>query len=147
MQVILKADVKGQGKKGQMVNVSDGYARNFLLPRGLAVEANKANLTEMKSQAEAKAYHEEVAFEEAKVLAVRLNEITLKMQAKAGEGGRLFGSVTSKDIADLLKMQEHIVLDKRKIVLHDPIKNVGTYHIDIKVYPEVSAKLTLEVTA
>lgn len=147
MKVILKADVKGQGKKGQMVNVSDGYARNFLLPRGLAVEANKANVTEMKSQADAKAYHEEVALEEAKELALRLNEITLKMAAKAGEGGRLFGSVTSKDIADLLKMQEHIVLDKRKIVLNDPIKNVGTYHIDVKVYPEVSAKLTLEVTA
>lgn len=145
MKLILTADVKGQGKKGDVLNVSDGYARNFLLPKGLAVEANKANLTVVESKKSAQAHHKSMELENAKELAKKISEIKVNVPVKAGEGGRLFGSITAMDIADALKKQHGIELDKRKIQLADPIKHTGSYHLDVKVYPEVVGKLSVNV--
>ena len=144
MKVILTADVKGQGKKGDMINVSDGYARNFLLPKGLATEATKTAINEMKGKADAKAYREEKELEAAKELAAKIESVSVTIESKSGDNGKLFGSITSGDVADALKMQGHIVVDKKKIVLHDPIKSVGEYQIPVKVHAGVSA--TLKVT-
>ena len=144
MKVILTQDVKGQGKKGDMINVSDGYARNFLLPKGLATEATKSAINEMKGKADAKAYREEKELEAAKELAAKIEAVSVTIESKSGDNGKLFGSITSGDIADALKMQGHIVVDKKKIVLHDPIKSVGEYSLSVKVHAGVSA--TLKVT-
>ncbi len=144
MKVILTADVKGQGKKGDMINVSDGYARNFLLPKGLATEATKTAINEMKGKADAKAYREEKELEAAKELAAKIEAVSVTIESKSGDNGKLFGSITSGDVADALKMQGHIVIDKKKIVLHDPIKSVGEYSLPVKVHAGVSA--TLKVT-
>ncbi|MBQ9097204.1 MAG: 50S ribosomal protein L9 [Clostridia bacterium] len=144
MKVILTADVKGQGKKGDMINVSDGYARNFLLPKGLATEATKSAINEMKGKADAKAYREEKELEAAKELAAKIESVSVTIESKSGDNGKLFGSITSGDVADALKMQGHIVVDKKKIVLHDPIKSVGEYQLPVKVHAGVSA--TLKVT-
>lgn len=144
MKVILNQDVKGQGKKGDMINVSDGYARNFLLPKGLATEATKSAINEMKGKADAKAYREEKELEAAKELAAKIEAVSVTIESKSGENGKLFGSITSGDVADALKMQGHIVVDKKKIVLHDPIKSVGEYQLPVKVHAGVSA--TLKVT-
>lgn len=144
MKVILNQDVKGQGKKGDMINVSDGYARNFLLPKGLATEATKSAINEMKGKADAKAYREEKELEAAKELAAKIEAVSVIIESKSGDNGKLFGSITSGDVADALKMQGHIVVDKKKIVLHDPIKSVGEYQLQVKVHAGVSA--TLKVT-
>ncbi len=144
MKVILNQDVKGQGKKGDMINVSDGYARNFLLPKGLATEATKSAINEMKGKADAKAYREEKELEAAKELAAKIEAVSVTIESKSGDNGKLFGSITSGDVADALKMQGHIVVDKKKIVLHDPIKSVGEYQLSVKVHAGVSA--TLKVT-
>ena len=144
MKVILNQDVKGQGKKGDMINVSDGYARNFLLPKGLATEATKSAINEMKGKADAKAYREEKELEAAKELAAKIEAVSVTIESKSGDNGKLFGSITSGDVADALKMQGHIVMDKKKIVLHDPIKSVGEYSLPVKVHAGVSA--TLKVT-
>ncbi|MBR2847270.1 MAG: 50S ribosomal protein L9 [Clostridia bacterium] len=144
MKVILNQDVKGQGKKGDMINVSDGYARNFLLPKGLATEATKSAINEMKGKADAKAYREEKELEAAKELAAKIEAVSVTIESKSGDNGKLFGSITSGDVADALKMQGHIVMDKKKIVLHDPIKSVGEYNLQVKVHAGVSA--TLKVT-
>ncbi len=144
MKVILTDDVKGQGKKGDMINVSDGYARNFLLPKGLATEATKTAINEMKGKADAKAYREEKELEAAKELAAKIESVSVTIESKSGDNGKLFGSITSADVADALKMQGHIVVDKKKIVLHDPIKSVGEYQLPVKVHAGVSA--TLKVT-
>jgi len=144
MKVILNQDVKGQGKKGDMINVSDGYARNFLLPKGLATEATKSAINEMKGKADAKAYREEKELEAAKALAAQIESVSVTIESKSGDNGKLFGSITSGDVADALKMQGHIVVDKKKIVLHDPIKSVGEYKLSVKVHAGVSA--TLKVT-
>ena len=144
MKVILNQDVKGQGKKGDMINVSDGYARNFLLPKGLATEATKSAINEMKGKADAKAYREEKELEAAKELAAKIEAVSVTIESKSGDNGKLFGSITSGDVADALKMQGHIVVDKKKIVLHDPIKSVGEYSLTVKVHAGVSA--TLKVT-
>ncbi|MBR2472002.1 MAG: 50S ribosomal protein L9 [Clostridia bacterium] len=144
MKVILNQDVKGQGKKGDMINVSDGYARNFLLPKGLATEATKSAINEMKGKADAKAYREEKELEAAKELAAKIESVSVVIESKSGDNGKLFGSITSGDVADALKMQGHIVVDKKKIVLHDPIKSVGEYSLPVKVHAGVSA--TLKVT-
>ena len=144
MKVILNQDVKGQGKKGDMINVSDGYARNFLLPKGLATEATKSAINEMKGKADAKAYREEKELEAAKALAAQIESVSVTIESKSGDNGKLFGSITSGDVAEALKMQGHIVVDKKKIVLHDPIKSVGEYKLSVKVHAGVSA--TLKVT-
>ena len=137
MKVILQQDVKGQGKKGQMVEVSDGYARNFLLPRKLAVEANADNVNTMKLQEKARKAKEAAEKAEAEAVAEKLKESVVKISAKAGTGGRLFGAVTSKEIAEGLKAQYGIEINKSKIVQEEPIKTFGT--------PQLKAKLGYEV--
>lgn len=147
MKVLLLQDVKAQGKKGEVINVSDGYARNFLFPKGLAKEATKSILNDVKGQAEAAAFHKKQEKQEAEELAKKLSGLTVSLTTKAGENGRLFGSITSAHVADALKMQHHIVIDKRKFVMDEGIKSVGTTEVEVKVYPEISAKLKVKVDA
>ena len=144
MKVILQQDVKGQGKKGQLIEASDGYARNFLLPRKLAVLATPENVNTMKQQEKAKRAQE--AAEKAEAAAARLKEVTVKIQAKAGNGGRLFGAVTSKEIADALSAQYGITIPKAKIVQDEPIKAFGTYNLKCKLGYEVVGTLKVMVT-
>ena len=142
MQVILTQDVKGKGKKGQMVNVSDGYARNYLIPRGLATEATKSNINVLKGKQESLEYKIKTETEEAKAM----KEIKVVINAKAGANGKLFGSVTSKEVAEELTKQHHIKLDKKKFVLPDGgIKTLGVTEIDVKVYTGITGKLRVEV--
>lgn len=147
MKVILTQDVKGQGKKGQLVEVSDGYARNFLLPKKLAKEATNENLNVMHSQQESEAYRKQMALEEAQALSEKLKELSVKIIAKAGENGKLFGSVTSKEITEELLAQHHIKLDKKKFVLPDGIKTLGTTDVEIKLHPGVVGTLKVVVEA
>lgn len=145
MQVILKQDVKGQGKKGQMVNVSDGYARNYLLPRGMAEVASKSNINVMKGKQESLEYKRKKELEEATNIAEKMKEIKVVLKAKAGDNGKLFGSVTSKDVSEALTAQHHIKLDKKKFVMPDGIKSLGTTVVDVKIYTGVTGKLTVTV--
>ena len=145
MKVILLQDVKGQGKKGQLLDVSDGYARNFLLPRKLAQEATADNINTMKMNDKAAQEKRQKEREQALALSKVLKEMTLVVMAKGGGAGRLFGSVTNAEIADALEKQHKIQLDKRKIVLKEPIKNVGTYTVTCKLGYEVNADLTVEI--
>ncbi|MDD6309004.1 MAG: 50S ribosomal protein L9 [Clostridia bacterium] len=145
MKVILLNDVKGQGKKGQIVNVSDGYARNFLFPRGLAQEATKSAMNDYAGKADAIRYHKDQEVAAAKETAQKLEGKTITLTAKAGENGKLFGSITSQSIADAIKMQIHVVVDKRKLVLGDGIKSVGVTPVEVKIYPEISAKINVKV--
>ena len=145
MKVILLQDVKGQGKKGQLVEVSDGYARNYMLPRKIAIEAtadavNTKNMND-KAAAEKAAKERAAALDTSK----KLREMTVTVKAKGGGAGRLFGSVTTQEIADALKASSGIVLDKRKIVLSDPIKSVGTYTVQCKLGYEITAPLTVKI--
>lgn len=146
MKVILTQDIKGQGKKGHLVEVSDGYARNFLMPRGLAQEATKENLNVMHGKQEAEAYKKQMALDDAKELAKKLGELTVEIKAKSGENGKLFGSVTSKEIVEELLGAHHIKIDKKKLVLPDGIKTLGTTEVEIKLHPGVSARLKVSVT-
>jgi len=145
MKVILLQDVKGQGKKGQLIDVSDGYARNFLLPRKLAQEATADNINTMKMNDKAQLEKRQKEREEALALSKVLKEMTLVVTAKGGGAGRLFGSVTNAEISDALAKQHKIQLDKRKIVLKEPIKNVGTYTVTCKLGYEVNAELNVEI--
>ena len=145
MKVILQQDVKGQGKKGQLVNVSDGYARNFLLPRKLAVEATADNVNKMKMQDKAKAAREAAEKAEAQAVAEKLQGLTVKVHAKAGTGGRLFGAVTSKEVSDALKEQCGIEIAKTKIVQDEPIKSFGTFSLKCKLGYEVTGTLNVVV--
>ena len=145
MKVILLQDVKGQGKKGQLIDVSDGYARNFLLPRKLAQEATADNVNTMKMNDKALQEKRQKEREQAVALEKVLKAMTLTVTAKGGGAGRLFGSVTNAEIADALAKQHKIELDKRKIVLKEPIKNVGTYTVTCKLGYEVNAELTVEI--
>lgn len=147
MKVILNQDIKGQGKKGQMVEVSEGYGRNYLLPRGLAKEATKSNINVMEGQAASAKYHKQQELEAAQKTADEMKNIKVVLTAKAGENGKLFGSVTSKDVAEALKMQHHIKIDKKKFVLPDGIKALGTTAVDVKIYPGVTGKLNVEIKA
>ncbi len=145
MKVILLQDIKGKGKKGQLLEISDGYARNYLLPRKLAVEAtaDAVNTKKMNDKAAA----EKAAKERAEALEIshKLRELTLVVTAKGGGAGKLFGSVTNQEIADALKANTGIALDKRKIVISDPIKNVGTYTVQCKLGYEITAPLTVKI--
>lgn len=145
MKVILLQDVKGKGKKGQMLEISDGYARNYLLPRKLAVEAtaDAVNTKKMNDKAAAEKAAKERA--EAVEISKKLRELTLTVTAKGGGAGKLFGSVTNQEIADALKANTGIALDKRKIVISDPIKNVGTYTVQCKLGYEIVAPLTVKI--
>ncbi len=144
MDVILNADVKGLGKKGELVKTSDGYARNFLFPRNLAVEANAQTMTELKNREQSKQHKIDVATEQAKAAAEKLEGKTIKLTAKAGKNGKLFGSVTSKEIAEKIKVQFSIDIDKRKVSVED-IKNFGTYTAEVKLYTGISAKVFVQV--
>ena len=146
MKVLLLQDVKGQGKKDQMVEVSDGYARNFLFPKKLAVVADNKAMSEAKSKEEAKQYKLSEEKKAARALADKLSSLTVTVKATSGADGRLYGSITAKDIAEKLHEQHKIEIDKRKLVLKDNIKTYGTFEIDVKVYPEISGKLKVSVT-
>ena len=145
MKVILLQDVKGKGKKGQMLEVSDGYARNFMLPKKLAIEATPDAINTMRMND--KATQERIAREKAEALETskKLREMTVVVKAKGGGNGRLFGSVTNQEIANALKAKTGIELDKRKIVISDPIKNVGTYTVTCKLGYEITAPLTVKI--
>lgn len=145
MKVILKADIKGVGKKGEVINASDGYARNFLFPRNLALEATEGNLASLQEKKDSEKFRKQEEFKEARELAKKLGGVTVSFKVKTGENGRLFGSITTKDIAEELKNQHGIDIDKRKIVLDEAIKSIGKYNLEVKVYPDVSAKLKVEV--
>ncbi|MCM1468680.1 MAG: 50S ribosomal protein L9 [Alistipes sp.] len=145
MEVILLEDVKTLGKKGQIVKINDGYARNYILPKKLGMEATGKNLNDLKLQ---KANEDKIAKEQldaAKALAAKIEEMTVKVKIKAGEGGRTFGSVSSKEIAEEAKKQFALELDKKKIVLDEPIKTPGTHIVTVKLHREVSAKLKVTV--
>ena len=145
MKVILLQDVKGKGKKGQMLEVSDGYARNFMLPKKMAIEATPDAINTMRMND--KATQERIAREKAEAMEIsgKLRNMTLTVTAKGGGNGRLFGSVTNQEIADALAKNSGIKLDKRKIVISDPIKNVGTYTVNCKLGYEISAPLTVKI--
>ena len=146
MKVILQQDVKGQGKKGQLIEASDGYARNFLLPRKLAVPATAENLNTMKQQEKAKKAQEAAEKAEAQAVAEKLKGAVVKLTAKAGSGGRLFGAVTSKEISDALKEQYGLDVAKTKIVQDEPIKSFGTYQLKCKLGYEITGTLTVTVS-
>lgn len=145
MKVILLQDVKGKGKKGELCNVSDGYARNFLFPKNLAIEADSAAMGELKSREAAAAHHKQEEIDAAKATAAKLEGKSVTIKAKAGTGGRLFGSVTSKEIAEQIKNELGIVIDRKKMTVAD-IKNFGEYTAEIKLYVGITAKITVKVT-
>lgn len=147
MKVIFLQDVKGQGKKGEIKNVSDGYAKNFLLPKGAAVEANNANLNDIKGKNESVEYKKEQDILHANELKDKLSKITINLSAKIGANGKLFGSITSKEIAEELKKKEGIDIDKRKFQMDDAIKTPGSFNIDIKLHPGIVGKLKVNVKA
>lgn len=144
MKVVLKTDVKGLGKKGELVNVSDGYARNFLFPRKLASEANAQAMSELKNKEDAEKYRIATETAQAKKNAEIIDGKTLKISAKAGQGGKLFGSVTSKEISEKLLKEYDITVDKRKITMED-IKTFGTYQAEVKLYTGISAAVFVMV--
>ena len=145
MKVILKQDVKGLGKKDQMVEASDGYARNFLFPKGLAVEASASNINVMKTKNEAEKQRKDREIAQAKALAEKIKTTTVTLKVKAGENGKLFGSITSKDVSEALKTQHKLDIDKKKIVMPEALKSIGTCEVEVKLYPEISSKLTVKV--
>lgn len=145
MKVLLKADVAGQGKKGQIINVSDGYARNYLLPRSLAVEADAKAINEVKTKADALVHKQQEDKKHAQELAEKLSGMQIIIKAPGSEDGRLYGSVTTKEIAEVLQKQYKVDIDKRKLSLAEAIKNFGTYTLEAKIYPEIAAKLTVQV--
>lgn len=145
MKVILKQDVKGHGKKGELVNVSDGYARNFLFPRGLASEANTAAMNELKNREEAAAFHLEQEKKQAQQAAAALEGKTVKLTARGGQNGRLFGSVTTKEVAEELAKQFQVSVDKRKIAMDD-VKAFGSYPAEVRLYQGITAKITVMVS-
>ena len=144
MKVILLENVKGQGKKGEIVNVSEGYARNFLFPKKLAREATNAALNDLKGQQEAFAYKKETELTEATQMKEKLSTLTVAVTAKAGATGKLFGSVTNKDIAEALIAQHHIKIDKRRFEMDD-IKQVGEYKVNIRLYPDIVGELKVTI--
>ena len=144
MKVILKQDVKGLGKKGELVSASDGYARNFIFPKGLAAEANAQAMSEFKNKQQAEKYRIDTETAAAKAAAEKISGKTIHITAKAGQNGKLFGSVTSKEIAEKVKEEFGINTDKRKIIVDD-IKQFGTYEFEVKLYQGISAKLYVMV--
>ncbi len=145
MQIILTQDVKALGKKGEMVNVSDGYARNFILPKKLGVEANAKNLNDLKLQKAAEEKRQKEILEEAKLLGKDIESKTLEVRIKTGEGGRTFGSISSKEISQELKTQYGLDIDKKKLQVNDPIKTLGTHTVPVKLHPQVTVELKVKV--
>lgn len=145
MKVVLLADVKGQGKKDQIVEVSDGYARNFLFPRKLATPADSKVMNELRTKKEADEFRVREEQKAAKALAERLSAITLKIKCSAGADGRLYGAVTAKDVAERLESEHGIKVDKRKIAMNEQIRSYGTYAVEVRLYPEIHGKFTVVV--
>lgn len=147
MKVILQQDVKNLGKKGDLVNVAEGYGRNFLFPKGLAVEATQGNIKKVEGQKAFEAKKRAQELQEAKDLGEKIKALQVKVKTKSGEGGRLFGSVTNKEIADIVEKVHGIKVDKRKFELKEPIKALGQYTIPVKLHPEVAVELKVQVLA
>ncbi len=147
MEIILTQDVKSLGKKGEIVKVSDGYARNFILPKKLGMEATKQNLYDLNMQKAAEEKRQKEILEEAKEFGKKLEGLTIKVSIKAGEGGKTFGSVSTKEIAEAAKKQFNLELDKKKLQLNDPIKNAGSYTVPVKLHPQVTAEMKVKVEA
>lgn len=145
MKVILKQDVKNLGKKGELVNASDGYARNYLFPRGLATEANASAMNDFNNKENAKKFHKQEEIKAAQADCEKLDGKTFKLTAKAGANGKLFGSVTAKDVSAAIKNELNLDVDKRKISMDD-VKQFGTYEAEVKVYQGISAKIHVQVT-
>lgn len=145
MKVILKQDIKGVGKKDQVINAADGYARNFLFPKKLAVPADSGNMNNLKAKNESIAYRKGEDLKEAKEIAEKMKSITVKIEVKAGDNGRLFGAVTAKEIAEALKRDFNIIVDKKKVLLSESIKVAGVSKVDIKLNEGVMAKVTVMV--
>ncbi|XEC95052.1 50S ribosomal protein L9 [Paenibacillus tarimensis] len=143
MKVIFLQDVKGQGKKGEIKDVSEGYARNFLLPKGLVKSASEGNVKTLEVQKASEEKRKEKEKQDAQNVANRMGEMKILIKTKAGEGGRLFGAITSKQIAEALELQEGIKVDKRKIELEEPIRTLGVTQVMVKLHPEVKAKLSV----
>lgn len=145
MKVILLQDVKGVGKKDEIINTSDGHARNFLFPKGLAIEASSNNLNTLNRVKAKEEEHKKELYDEALALKKVIDEIKVVMSAKAGDGGKLFGTITNKEIAKHLETDHDIIIDKKKISLKSHIKNVGQFHVDVKLHPKVTASLSIDV--
>lgn len=145
MKVILLKDIKGTGKKGDVINTSDGHARNYLLPRGLAKEATEGNVSALQHQKASQDKKRQEELEAAQELGKKIESLTVKFQAKAGAGGKLFGSITNKDVAKMLNQQYSVKVDKKKIKM-DQIKSLGVTNVQIKLHPKVTAELKVEVT-
>lgn len=145
MKVILKQDIKGVGKKDQVINAADGYARNYLFPKNLAVPADTGNMNNLKAKQDSQSFRKGEDLKEAKNLAEKMKNMTLEFKVKAGENGRLFGAITAKEIAETLKKDYHIVVDKKKVVLPDGIKVAGATKVDIKLNEGVVATLKIMV--
>lgn len=145
MIVILKKDVKGTGKTGDVIKVSPGYARNMLIPRGFAVEATEGNIRNLEKQKQIQKENEAIEKAKAEEVALKLSKGNIVIKTKAGEGGRLFGSITNKDIAEAIEEQLDIKIDRRKIILENPIKELGIVNVEAKLYPEVTGKFVVEV--
>lgn len=146
MKAVLLKDVNSLGKKGEIVNVSDGYARNYLFPKKLAVEAGAQIMSELKGREDAKRHQIEVDTENARVAAKKLEGVVVKIKAQSGGDGKLYGSVTTKEVSEQLAAQHGIEVDKRKISLPEPIKAFGAYTLDVKLYADVSGKINIVVT-
>lgn len=147
MKVILKQDIKGVGKKDQIINVSDGYVRNFLFPKNMAVEANNENMSKLRAKQDSNAFKKQQEKEEAQKIADKISKIILKVPVKAGGNGKIFGGVSTKEISDLLEKNYKIKVDKKKIELKETIKELGTRNVNIKLYEGVIANLKIEVVA
>ena len=147
MKVILKADIKGVGKKNEIINASDGYARNFLFPKNLAVEANAENMSKLQAQKDSTQFRKDTEKEDAKKIAEKLTKIMVKVQVKAGENGKIFGGVSAKDIAENLEKQHKIKIDKKKVDLKETIKTLGVHLVDVKLYEGVSGKIKVDVVS
>lgn len=147
MKVILKADIKGVGKKDEVINASDGYARNFLFPKNLAVEANAENMSKLKAKQDSNAFKKSQEKEEAEKIANKLSKILLRIEVKSGANGKIFGGVSSKEIAENLENQYQIKVDKKKIDLKDTIKTLGTFSVDIKLFEGVIGKVKIDVVS
>ena len=141
MKVILLENIKGVGKKDEIINANDGYARNYLFPKKLAVEANKGNLANLKSKQDSNKFKRDTEKAEAEEIAKKLNSIVLKIKVKAGENGKIFGGVTAKEISEYLKSEHNLDIDKKKIVLKETVKTLGTITVDVKLFEGVVAKL------
>ncbi len=147
MKVILKADIKGVGKKNELINASDGYARNFLFPKNLAVEANSENISKLQAQKNSEQFKKDTEKEDAKKIAEKLTKITVRVQVKAGENGKIFGGVSAKDISEELEKQHKIKINKKKIVLNETIKTLGVHSVEVKLYENVVGTIKVNVIA